>query len=230
MLAKEINTTQTEPTRLNMSYEEFLAWANEDTHAEWVNGEVIVFMPPTYRHQSVLRFLHELLNLFVNFSDLGTVLFAPFEMKLTQSKSYREPDILFVAKEHLDRLTEERLIGPADLIVEIVSAGTVRNDREDKLKEYQAAGVAEYWIIDPRPTKQRADFYHLNEAGVYELFATEDDEKVESRLLPDFWLRPEWLWQTKTLNPLELFFEIRGLTDEQIAQIRRMLEAGGSQA
>ena len=28
-----------------MSYEEYLAWANEDVRAEWVNGEVIVHMP-----------------------------------------------------------------------------------------------------------------------------------------------------------------------------------------
>ena len=32
--------------RLRMSYEEYLAWANEDVRAEWVNGEVIVHMPP----------------------------------------------------------------------------------------------------------------------------------------------------------------------------------------
>ncbi len=223
MLANEVKTDQAEPTRLQMSYPEFLAWADENTHAEWVNGEVLVFMPPTFQHQSVLGFLQELLRLFVNFSDLGTVLFAPFEMKLAHSQSYREPDILFVAKENLERLTDERLVGPADLIVEIVSAGTVRNDREDKLKEYQAAGVPEYWIIDPRPAKQRADFYHLAESGLYELFATEDDERVESRLLPGFWLRPEWLWQAESLQPLDIFFEIRGLSDDQIAQIRRML-------
>ena len=32
--------------RLRMSYAEYLAWAHEDIHAEWVNGEVIVHMPP----------------------------------------------------------------------------------------------------------------------------------------------------------------------------------------
>lgn len=223
MLAKEVAATQTGLTRLKMSYEAFLEWADEDTHAEWVNGEVIVFMPPTYQHQNVLGFLHELLKLFINFSDLGKILFAPFEMKLEQSNAYREPDILFVAKDNLSRLTEERLVGPADLIVEIISDSTVRNDREDKFKEYQAAGVREYWIIDPRPNKQRADFFHLNETGVYELFATEDDQRVKSRVLSGFWLNPEWLWQADTLNPLDVFFEMRGLSQEQIEQIRQML-------
>ena len=40
--------------RIPMSYAEFLAYGNDTTHAEWVNGEVIVFMPPHLRHQNTL--------------------------------------------------------------------------------------------------------------------------------------------------------------------------------
>ena len=49
-----------------MSYEEFLAWADEDTHAEWVNGEVIIFMPPLNPHQTVIEFLHHFIGLFID--------------------------------------------------------------------------------------------------------------------------------------------------------------------
>ena len=48
----------------------------------------------------------------------------------------------------------------------------VYSPRLNKLKEYQEAGITEYWIIDPRPGKLRADFYRLNEAGQYELVLT----------------------------------------------------------
>ncbi len=55
------NQTVTAPTRqgqrLRMSYEEYLAWADEDIHAEWVNGEVIVHKPPKIQQQRVVRFL-----------------------------------------------------------------------------------------------------------------------------------------------------------------------------
>ena len=44
-----------------MTYEEWLAWADEDTHAEWVDGKVIEFMPGTDRHQAIIGFLHVLL-------------------------------------------------------------------------------------------------------------------------------------------------------------------------
>jgi Uma2 family endonuclease len=210
-----------------MTYEAFLEWADEDTHAEWVDGEVIIHMPPKHIHQITLGFLHQLLSLFVNLFNLGIVQIAPFEVKLPNSS--REPDILFVASEHLDRLTEERLVGPPDLIVEIVSKDSVQRDRDDKFGEYRAAGVREYWIIDPRPGKQRADFFHLDETGAYRLFATEDHERVESHILPGFWLRPAWLWQADTLDPLTLFFEMRGVSAEQAQQIQQMLRAGAGE-
>jgi Uma2 family endonuclease len=81
--------------------------------------------------------------------------------------SGREPDILFIANVHLERLLENRLDGPADLVVEVISTESLRRDREDKYKEYREAGILEYWVIDPRPGKQRADFYYLNENGDY---------------------------------------------------------------
>ncbi len=80
--------------RLCMSYEEFLAWADEDTRAEWGNGEVIVFMPPKDRHQDIVTFLVALLRLFADFFNLGKVRTAPFEMKFSPTGSAREPDIL----------------------------------------------------------------------------------------------------------------------------------------
>src|SRR5215471_18811815 len=86
--------------RLRMSYEEYLAWADEDVHAEWVNGEVIVQMPPKLRHQRVVKFLLKLLDLFAELSQLGTVPCAPFEMRATPDCPALEPDLLFVAREY----------------------------------------------------------------------------------------------------------------------------------
>jgi len=83
--------------------------------------------------------------------------------------------------------------------------------------------VREYWLIDPRPRKERADFYWLNESGEYQLLGTEDDERVESRVLPGFWLKPAWLWQAQSRSATMAFYEVRGLTAEQIATIQGLL-------
>ena len=87
-----------------MTYEEFLAWADEDTWAEWVNGEVIILSPASKRHQRSATFLAALLRFFVDAHQLGVVLTPPFQMKIGPDLPGREPDILFIAREHLDRL------------------------------------------------------------------------------------------------------------------------------
>src|SRR5690348_4674541 len=107
---------QEQEQRIAMSYEQFLTELDEDAHAEWVNGETIIFMPPNHKHQAMVRFLVNLLSMFVEFFQLGEILVAPFEMKVSPDSSGREPDILFIAKENLGRITEQKLEGPADLI------------------------------------------------------------------------------------------------------------------
>jgi len=201
---------------LRMTYEEFLTWSDEDVHTEWVAspeeklGEVIVQMPPKEVHQNVVEFLHILLTLFVRLFSLGKVHVAPFEMRAVPDGSAREPDLLFVADEHLGRLSNERLAGPADLIVEVVSDDSIYRDRVDKFEEYEAAGVREYWIVDPRPGKQRADFWILNDAGRYRAGLIDDDGVYRSPALPGFWLRVEWLLAETPPDPLLALAQVAG--------------------
>ncbi|MBI3912969.1 MAG: Uma2 family endonuclease [Chloroflexi bacterium] len=203
---------QTDSTsrRFRMTYEEFLAWADEDVHAEWVDGEVIVQMPPKNVHQNVVEFLHELLAPFIRLFKLGKIRIAPFEMRARPDGSAREPDMLFVATEHLDRLTELRLAGPADLVIEVVSADSVARDRADKFYEYQDAGVREYWILDPREGRERADFYILDANGKYQPIPIGADGIYRSTVLTGFWLRVEWLWAKEPTDPLRCLAQIVG--------------------
>jgi hypothetical protein len=65
--------------------------------------------------------------------------------------------------------------------------------------------------------------FFLTPEGRYELFATEDDERVESSALPGFWLRPAWLWEAEERDPLMTLMEIRGLSAEAAEQVRTLL-------
>ncbi len=193
-MIQEIGTTQQDvaPPPARMTFEEFLAWADEDTFAEWVDGEV-TFLTTSNEHQILLKFLVLLLDQFVSAHDLGLVLFAPFLMKTGPDLPGREPDILFITKENLSRLRENYLDGPADLAVEIVSPESRGCDRETKFREYARGGVREYWLIDP-PRKQ-AEFYQRSAEGVYEPLPVGADGIIRSVVLPGFWLDVEWLWQ-----------------------------------
>ncbi len=210
MVQHALDAPPTGEYRLTMSYEEFLAWSDEDTHAEWVDGEVIVFMPPKVAHQKVALFLSRLISEYVEFFLLGEVLTAPFEMRLIPDKLSREPDIAFIAQENLHRLNEDRLEGPADLVVEVISRESAARDRQRKYQEYVQTGVREYWVIDPRPHKQQAFFYGRTSQQEYRALRPDDTGRIHSTVLSGFWLREQWLWQKPFPKVDEIMRDIIG--------------------
>lgn len=182
----------TDPTvTATMTYEEFLDWATEDTLAEWVDGRVVMTSPAGKRHQDLAKFIADLFAAYAATHDLGTVLMAPFQMRLPMSG--REPDVIYVANEHRERVRLTRIDGPADLAVEIISPESRARDRGEKFYEYESGGVGEYWLIDP--DTRRAEFYQLDAEGAYQVILPDDDGMYRSRTLQGFWLRVEWLWQ-----------------------------------
>jgi len=116
---------------------------------ELANGCLEVLPMPTPFHQRIVKFLFSLLDAFVTAHGLGEVFFAPMPIHLMPGK-YREPDIMYLRPERLRDLHKQP--EGADLVMEVVSEGTEnrRRDLEIKPQEYAAAGIAEYWIVDPQ--------------------------------------------------------------------------------
>jgi Uma2 family endonuclease len=185
-----------------LSYEEFLSWCDEDTWAEWVDGEVVMVTPVSLRHQDLAGWLEAILRSYCQDRGLGVVISAPFQMHLLTPPRGREPDLLFVAREHRDRLKETYLEGPADLVVEIVSPESWLRDRGEKFAEYEMAGVHEYWLLDPE--RRRSDWYRLDAEGRFRLSEPDAEGIYRSEVIPGFWLRVEWLWQEPLPPVLEI--------------------------
>jgi Uma2 family endonuclease len=197
------------PQRLKMSYEEYLEIAGNARIVEWVDGESIIYMPPTPQHQIIFRFLNNLLDSFVQFFNLGDVYAAPLEVKLWPDGPSREPDIFFVTTENqIIKLTDKRFEGAPDLIIEIIWPGSVTEDRVRKFSQYEQAGVKEYWIIDPRPHQQQVDFYSLGEDNLYHAAPLGDEGRFHSTVIPNFWLNIDWLWADPLPNPQLVLAEI----------------------
>ena len=189
-----------------MSYEEFLAWCDEDTLAEWVDGEVVIYSPVSRRHQEVQKFLLGLLDGYVRARGLGIVLGAPFQMYLGPLKRGREPDVLFVKKENLGRLRETHLDGPADLVVEVVSEDSRLRDYGEKLAEYELGGVEEYWIVDPERNEVR--FFQRKEGRFVPVFP--DEAGIHrAAAIPGFWVRVGWLLSDPPPPVLDCLRELR---------------------
>jgi hypothetical protein len=77
----------------------------------------------------------------------------------------------------------------------------VHRDRVDKLDEYEAGGVAEYWILDNRPGRNRAQFDQLSESGSYVAVEPDRQAVYHSRILPGLWLNVDWLWEAQPNAP-----------------------------
>jgi len=191
----------TDPARLGivqarpMTYEEFLAWEPEGGLAEWIGGEGVQYMPATQTHQDLTGLLYTLLRLFLSATKLGKVFAGPYTLRTQAGGNAREPDVFVVLNENPGALTEKAFIGAADIVIEVVSDDSVYRDRVTKFDEYEAAGVREYWLIDPRPSRQRADFYVRDAQGRYYAMPLGAEGVFRSTVLPGFWLKVDWLWQ-----------------------------------
>jgi Uma2 family endonuclease len=198
------------PPTHKVSFEEYIDWLDEDTRAEWVDGEIALMpSPATLDHQNAGMFLSKVLSFYAEANDLGHVVFAPYVMKLAAISRGREPDIIFVRKDREHLLTRHYLDGPADLAVEIVSPDSGSRDRKEKFTEYEVAGVHEYWLFEP--DRKQAEFYQLGDDGRYRRAEIGADGIYRSKVIPGFWLKVEWLWQTPAPATLDILRELNVL-------------------
>ena len=137
------------PTRKRRwTYEEYYRLDDERRY-ELYNGELIPLQPPSpgASHQRESRKLLVMLNEFVENRRLGEVFAAPLDV-IFDDENTAQPDIIFIAKSNAGIVRERGIFGAPDLVVEIVSPGSVRRDRYEKQALYARFGVKEYWILD----------------------------------------------------------------------------------
>jgi Uma2 family endonuclease len=172
-----------------MSEDEFVAWADAKTRAEWVDGEVIVMPPVSSGHDDLGFWLRSVVQDFVEHHGLGRVKGPEFMVRLPRQRRRRLPDVLFVEKAREEIILENHVEGAPDLIMEVVSPDSVDRDWREKFQEYEKAGVREYWLIDL--VEQKIEAYALADGKFRRI--PDMDGKVQSEVLKGFCLRPEWV-------------------------------------
>jgi Uma2 family endonuclease len=87
---------------------------------------------------------------------------APMDTVLSDDTT-AQPDVIYVRKENR-AILKDRVCGVPDLVIEVLSPGTSRRDRLEKLDLYAKHGIAEYWIVD---TESRLFEFFINDHGAF---------------------------------------------------------------
>jgi Uma2 family endonuclease len=130
-----------------ISFEEFRQFPVDGKRYELVRGEVRVTPAPATRHQFIVQNLAMGLGSHVIKTNLGEVLTAPLDVRLSEDTAL-QPDLIFVSNARAGIIQEDWIAGAPDLVVEVSSPSTAAYDRARKLPIYAESGVAEYWLID----------------------------------------------------------------------------------
>lgn len=170
------------PTKAKKTYADYAA-LDEGAPYQLIEGELVMSPAPTVYHQMIVWELGTQLRLFVKQYDLGLVVGAPVDVYFSETETY-QPDLIFIAKERLTLVTEQKVMGAPDLVVEVLSPATGYYDLTKKQRVYQTAGVKEYWIVDPT---EKTVAVLTNSGDAFEdIEQTASQTAAASRLLESF--------------------------------------------
>ncbi len=116
-----------------------------DRRWELVKGVPRVVPSPNRRHQDIVGLLYSLVLFHVREHGGGHVFIAPFDTVLSDVDVF-QPDVVFLSDEDLQALTDLNIRGNPTWVVEVLSNPYYERD---KFARYEAAGVSEYWLINP---------------------------------------------------------------------------------
>jgi Uma2 family endonuclease len=165
---------------------EFYAWVDENTKAEFINGQIVIHSPVKRKHWKITDLFSSLLSVYTRVKKLGSV--GTEKVMIALTRNDYEPDIVFFKTEKAAKFTEDQVLFPApDFVVEILSKKTGKIDRTTKKEDYAAHGVQEYWIIDPN--KQIIEQYLLlkpSDTVYFEPYKYHIGEEITSKVIIGF--------------------------------------------
>ena len=121
---------------------------------------------PSSEHQLIVSALHG--NIYPHLKHSGCRVFpAPFDVVLPSPSgkldTVVQPDITVTCD--LSKITNKGCMGAPDLVIEVVSTGSIKKDLHEKFALYERSGVREYWLV--LPAERSLIVFTLDESGRY---------------------------------------------------------------
>ncbi len=148
----------------------------EKTRVELIGGEVVSMSPrPSFNHNQVS---YNIATLFANYlkGKTCTPIADGMDLYLSEENQF-VPDFMIVCDP--DKIQANGVHGAPDLVAEVLSPSTMRNDKTCKKDVYARCGVMEYWIVDP--AGKSIEIYRADGAdfALHDIYALHSDWELE---------------------------------------------------
>lgn len=195
-----------------LTFEDYLNHTTDDAASdvryEFVDGELIPIALPNIEHFLTVQFLAHYFEQVIQKAEVPWLVFAEIGVR-TGFRRSRVVDLCVVQREQVQELAGRSAVfeTPPLLAVEIVSLDSIGRDYRYKRSEYAAAGIPEYWIVDP--LENRLTILQLQE-GLYDEIPQDPSGLILSPILSTMGQQSadqqpaitiEQIWQAAHLAP-----------------------------
>ena len=187
-----------------VTYDEFFDLVKDGQKADLIDGMIHMASPDNTDANEIQGWLSGILGIYCRQKNLGKVYTSRVACRLSETQA-PEPDLVFVRTERQHIIERGCINGAPDMVMEIVSPDSIDRDYKMKRRQYQQAGIPEYWIIDE--IEKRVTLLR-SEGGPRYREVRPRKGILRSAPVEGFWLRPEWLWQQPLPNCLSILDEL----------------------
>lgn len=148
----------------------------DDQRVELIDGEFYDMAAPTTIHQAIAGYIHKIfLDFVLQRKGPCFPFISPVDVQLDKdNRTVVQPDVMIICDR--DKYKNGRIFGAPDFVLEVLSPSTKKKDMMLKLTKYEAAGVKEYWMVDPE--KKRIVQYDLSNLDIPVVYTFEDTVPV----------------------------------------------------
>lgn len=157
----------------NLAYEDGFA---EQRRVELIDGKIVTMSPrPSWNHNQVSSNIFRLFGNYL-YGKKCTPIADGMELYLTEDNHF-VPDFMIVCDP--DKVKPDGVHGAPDLVVEVLSPSSMRNDKTRKMDTYARCGVREYWLVEP--TGKYVEVYRAAEGKfvLHDIYAQYADWELE---------------------------------------------------
>lgn len=135
-------------TTTHITVDDYFQLPETNLPIQLIHGELIEMTSPLADHQDMVGEIFYLFKFIQKTKGGGKPYIAPMDIEL-DTLNVPQSDVFWVSDGGQCVLRDKRLFGAPDLIVEVLSPGTMRLDKREKFHLYEKHGVRECWLVHP---------------------------------------------------------------------------------